>query len=52
MSEIIQWIIVSIVVVLSAIYLVKRIRPSRNGSSCAGCPYSGSCTSKKSGCAR
>ncbi len=53
MSEIVQWVIVAVAVLASALYLVKRIRPSKKGSNCAGCPYAGSCgTDKKNDCTR
>lgn len=47
MSDAIQWIIVAALVTASVVYLVKRLRPSKKGCCCAGCPYQATCTMGK-----
>lgn len=45
MSEIAQWIIVAVIVAAAVVFLVQRLRPSKKGCCCSGCPYAGSCAS-------
>jgi len=43
MSDIIQWVIVAAIVAAAVVFLVKRLKPSKKGCCCAGCPYAGAC---------
>lgn len=47
MSEFIQWVIVGVAVAAAAVFLVKRLRPSKRGCCCTGCPHAGSCGARK-----
>lgn len=46
MSDIIQWAIVAAIVAAAVVFLVKRLKPSKKGDCCSGCPCAGSCTSE------
>ena len=52
MSDIIQWVIVAAIVAAAIVFLVKRLKPSKNGCCCGGCPYAGSCPSAKENLAK
>lgn len=47
MNYVVQWVIVAALVAAAVVFLVKRLKPSKKGCCCEGCPYAGSCAGEE-----
>lgn len=43
MSEIMQWIVVGLIVAAAVVFLIRRLKPSKETGCCSGCPRAASC---------